>query len=545
MDHVRAINRLRSRDVLSAALIYAIFDRLNGDFFFDPFEIEHAIANRDTLIDELVEELRNPGQFEPRPAFAYFPPKNELCDRRFIYVPIKDLTVRYAITLIFSEQIETEIHPQCFANRRATGDDAERRFTEDFASGGWGRFCQWQAERCGDNTILLRTDISSFYDSISHDYLIDTVCRHLMLPADCELINLFRRLLRIPVIYYSPSTGQIEGPATIHQGLPIGDGVEGYLANLYLRDVDDAMVRAEAVYGRYVDDIRLFGSSRQQVLYHLRILQEQLLRKGLNLNSSKTEIAEDVRSMGELMSRLYYGEGYGFEKDEQAGSAIQRRIDRPFEEFSRTFTEDQALKKGSDARDFCKFLGAHAENGQPLVALADRQNWHVERLRECVVRWRNPTKHAVWLLAQTATYRGVPTAIQQRARDIILALLVDDSVNSYSRYRLLHHIVKRRQTRRGRLFRFVDHFSADERRRIEDLLFRYLAAPAFELNLLALYVFRILGRSAPELRRIVSEHCRAGCDPIRNALEAVTQIPETQLQSTAALDEPDATPGPY
>ena len=210
MDHVRAINRLRSRDVLSAALIYAIFDRLNGDFFFDPFEIEHAIANRDTLIDELVEELRNPGQFEPRPAFAYFPPKNELCDRRFIYVPIKDLTVRYAITLIFSEQIETEIHPQCFANRRATGDDAERRFTEDFASGGWGRFCQWQAERCGDNTILLRTDISSFYDSISHDYLIDTVCRHLMLPADCELINLFRRLLRIPVIYYSPSTGQIE-----------------------------------------------------------------------------------------------------------------------------------------------------------------------------------------------------------------------------------------------------------------------------------------------------------------------------------------------
>jgi len=545
MDHVRAINRLRSRDVLSAALTYAIFDRLNGDFFFDPFEIEHAIANRETLIDELVEELRNPGQFEPRPAFAYFPPKNDLCDRRFVYAPIKDLTVRYAIALIFSEQIETEIHQHCFANRRATGDDAERRFTEEFASGGWGRFCQWQAERCGDNTVLLRTDISSFYDSISHEYLIDTVCRHLMLPSDCELINLFRRLLRIPVIYYSPSTGQIEGPAIIHQGLPIGDGVEGYLANLYLRDVDDAMVQSQAVYGRYVDDIRLFGSSKQQALHHLHILQEQLLRKGLNLNSSKTEIAEDETSMGELMSRLYYGESYGIEEDQQAGSAIQGRIDRPFEEFSRTFTEDQPLEKGSDARDFCKFLGAHSENGQPLVALAERQNWHIERLRECVVRWRNPTKHAVWLLAQTAVYHGVSSPVQERAREVILDLLDNDSVNPYSRYRLLHHLLKQRRNRQGQLFRFFDQLSPGEKLRIERLLPRFLAAPAFELNLIALFAYRLFGCSVAELRRLASEHCEHGCEPIRNALEIVGQIPETQIQTTVAVDEPDATPEPY
>lgn len=545
MDHVRALNRLRSRQVLSAALTYAIFDRLNCDYFFDPFEMEHAIANRETLIDEVVEELRNPSQFEPRPAFAYFPPKNHLCDRRFIYVPIKDLTVRYAMTLIFSEQIESEIHPRCFANRRATGSDTERRFTEDFASGGWGQFCQWQAERCEDNDVLLRTDISSFYDSISHEYLINTVCRQLILPPDCELINLFRRLLRIPVIYYSPGTGQIEGPAVIHQGLPIGDGVEGYLANLYLRDVDDAMVQAQAVYGRYVDDMRLFGSSKQKVLLHLRILQEQLLRKGLNLNSSKTEIAEDNTSMGKLLSQLYYGETYGDEEDEQAGSAIQRRIDQPFESFSRTFTQVESIEKGTDTRDFCKFIGAHDENGQPRIALSNRQIWHIERLRDCIVHWRGPTRHAAWLLAQTAAYRGVPTAVQQRARDVIFDLLADDSVNSYSRYRLLHHIFKRRQTRSGRTFRFVNHFSTDEQKRIEALLPSYLAAPAFELNLIALYVFRILDRSIAELRKLVFEHCRPGCEPIRNAVEALMQIPKTQLQTPDSLDDPDATPEPY
>jgi len=67
------------------------------------------------------------------------------------------LIVRYAIAILFAEQIETEIHPQCFANRRANGDEAKVRFTEDFSTGGWARFCQWQSERCKDNTVLLRT----------------------------------------------------------------------------------------------------------------------------------------------------------------------------------------------------------------------------------------------------------------------------------------------------------------------------------------------------------------------------------------------------
>ena len=282
---------MRSREILASALNYALFDRVNGDFLFDPTEIENARANPETIIDELIEELEDPSQFEPRPAFAFFTPKNHLCDRRSIYIPIKDLTVRYSMAIVFSEQIESEIHQHCFAYRRATGNYVLNRFTEEFSTGGWARFCQWQAERCEDNSVLLRTDISSFYDSISHDYLVHAICKHLALPTDCALVSLFQRLLKVPVISYDSSTGQIIGPVKTCQGLPIGDGVEGYLANLYLKDVDDVMIQADARYGRYVDDIRLFGNSSQEVLQHLRILQEQLLGKGLNLNSSKTKMA--------------------------------------------------------------------------------------------------------------------------------------------------------------------------------------------------------------------------------------------------------------
>ncbi len=78
----------------------------------------------------------------------------------------------------------------------------------------------------------------------------------------------------------------------MEHGLPTGDLVQGCFGNLFLKDLDDAMREAEVPYGRFVDDLRVFGNSRAQVDRHLRILEQHLHRKGLSLNSSKTEILE-------------------------------------------------------------------------------------------------------------------------------------------------------------------------------------------------------------------------------------------------------------
>src|SRR6266567_1438589 len=423
MDHQRAMRALRTPGVLMLALRYAIHDRLQTDYFFDFFEIEYAIEHADEVVAELIDELNDSSRYRQRPAFAYFPPKNELCDRRLIYIPIKDLTLRYAFAILLAEHFETDVHPQCFANRRARGAEANVRFTEDFITGGWARFCDWQSRCARNNNVLLRTDISSFYDSVSHEYLIRAVCHHLALPPDCEFIQLLRRVLQIPVMYYSPSTGEIQGPAVTHQGLPIGDGVEGYLANIYLKDVDDAMASVSACYGRYVDDIRLFASSRQIVLKHLQILQEQLLRLGLNPNASKTTIAENEEALSDLISRLYFDEDYTDHEHQQAGTRIQAAVDPPIAEFFRTFSRDDVLKSNRDAKDFCRYLGSHQPDGSPFVDLADRRRWHIDRLHEIIAQWRGPTKHAVWLLVQSAVFSAVPIATRRRDREVILLLL--------------------------------------------------------------------------------------------------------------------------
>jgi hypothetical protein len=358
----------------------------------------------------------------------------------------------------------------------------------------------------------------------------------LALPPDCEFIQLLRRVLQIPVIYYSPSTREIQGPAVIHQGLPIGDGVEGFLVNIYLKDVDDAMASASACYGRYVDDIRLFGASRPDVLKHLEILQEQLLRLGLNLNVSKTTIAENETALSELVSRLYFDGDYGDSESQQAGTRIQAAVDPPIWEFDRTFTKNDELNSNKDAKEFCRYLGGHRSDGSPFVDQKERRRWHIDRLHEIIAQWRGPTKHAVWLLIQSAVF-AVPVATRQRAREVILLLLETPTVPAYSRYRLLHHLLKLREVD-GVKSRYIDSLSATDRRRIEALIPTYLGAHSFELNLIALYAARVFGKTEPQLRTLVERHGNARCEPIQNALEHIRTFPvgEVVLPTTETED---------
>lgn len=543
MDHQTALRRLRTHEILTAAFDYAIYDRQNGDHFFDPIEIEYSVANRESIITEIVSELQDIEAYQPRVAFAYFPPKNHLCDRRMVYIPLKDLVVRYAITILFSEEIEYEILDECFANRRAVGEAQRTHFTEEFATGGWPRFCEWQQEKCNEYSVLVKADISAFYDSVSHEYLIDAIERHLSISRETAIMRLFFRLLKTRVIYYSQATGEIAQPSQLHQGLPIGDGVEGYLANIYLKDVDDTMTRLGAIYGRYVDDIRIFGSSRIEVLGHLRSLQECLLNLGLNLNSSKTTIAENEDEMAELRSSNYLLDASIEIEVEDAGlQLINQEIDAPFEEFDTVFSEGDDIDLRKHGKDFCKYMSSHDADGNPVLSLEDRSIWHIDMLVDFIETGRGASKHATWLLVQTALYRGVSREVQQHSRSKILELLSSESICDYAKYRCLHHLLKRRGQRQ---FRFFDQLEDGERRSILDLLPRFLSASAFELNLIGVFMASVSGMPIQEIRRTAHENTARSCEPVRSSLSRLSDQTLVTSSANANESEPDERPDPY
>lgn len=91
---------------------------------------------------------------------------------------------------------------------------------------------------------LVRTDISSFYESIDRKSLLEKLDRDQLLSAASK--KYIKQVL--------DSYGDISGTAT---GVPRGVGISAYLAELYLRQVDRNIRALPGIvlYGRFVDDV--------------------------------------------------------------------------------------------------------------------------------------------------------------------------------------------------------------------------------------------------------------------------------------------------
>lgn len=127
---------------------------------------------------------------------------------------------------------------------------------------------------------LVRTDISSFYESIDRKRLLEKLERdQLLSPASKKYIK-----------QIMDSYGLISGAST---GIPRGVGISAYLAELYLRPVDKAIraIPGLVLYCRFVDDIvAVFarppsGESLGSFKERINLILDD---NGLVLNESKT-----------------------------------------------------------------------------------------------------------------------------------------------------------------------------------------------------------------------------------------------------------------
>lgn len=546
MDHIRLLNQIISESNIIKAFHYAYYDRINNDYYYDYFEMEFVYKNKDRIINEILYEINNLDSYTQRPSYAYFPPKNNLCFRRMIYIPFKDLVIRYAFTIVLSEYLDSELSKNCFANRKADEEKAKYSFLQNFATEAWPKFCNWQKESIISHSFLLKTDISSFYDSVSHEYLCNTISNSLSIPLDCQVIKFLKKILSIPIIAYSNLTNKVLPSEDLKQGLPIGNNTEGFLANVYLKNVDDLMQFDNTIFGRYNDDMRIFSKGKAEIFRAVLILQELLLAKGLNLNASKTELAENKENIEILRSKFFDIYDYIETSESEEENELRSKIDQPFEEFSKKFAENDNLNDNKSAKEFCKYLSVRDSNNKLLIQLEERMPWHIQKLSDILIVWKGSSKHASWLLIQSIFYKGIPDVTKNVAKHILFELLDNSEVSSYGKYRLIHHLVKLRG-KKSNYFRYIDYLSPDEKSQLMFLSISFLKIPAFELNIVALYLLRILGYKKNDLENIVNENLsKPIADPIKNALSYLmdTEISVENLNLISEY-ELDDLPVPY
>ncbi|MFS4467528.1 antiviral reverse transcriptase Drt3a [Maribacter sp. 2210JD10-5] len=134
--------------------------------------------------------------------------------------------------------------------------------------------------------IVLRTDIKSFYESVSQSRLLEKIFNNQLLSPKSKA------LIKSLLFSYNQLTGQLGTAEEDRKGIPRGAGISAYLAELYMREVDDKIRRMDDViyYSRYVDDIVVVFRPNWKLAkadYKTQV-QKVIVESGLEMNNSKS-----------------------------------------------------------------------------------------------------------------------------------------------------------------------------------------------------------------------------------------------------------------
>jgi RNA-directed DNA polymerase len=151
---------------------------------------------------------------------------------------------------------------------------------------------------------ILDADIRSFFDTLSHDWLMTFLERRI---GDSRILRLIRKWLRAGVLedgVWSDSP----------QGTPQGAVISPLLANVYLHTVIDCWAEAwrakadgEVIIVRYADDLIVGFQHRSTAERFLAQMRQRLQQHGLDLHPDKTRLIEFGRYAAERRGKR--GEG--------------------------------------------------------------------------------------------------------------------------------------------------------------------------------------------------------------------------------------------
>lgn len=192
-----------------------------------------------------------------------------------------------------------------------------------------------------EGSVVIQTDISSFYEHIYH-HRLENVVKDLA-PASTVALQIDRILSQLA--------------AGRSFGLPVGGQCARILAEVMMTPIDRSLTDGGLVWHRYVDDYTLICRSRQEAYRALSNLSHALADYGLSLNRSKTTFLSAKHYQDFVSNQL--GEG------EDASLAL-RELDLHFDPYSDSATvEYEKLKQSFEKIDISFLLDLEREKSQP------------------------------------------------------------------------------------------------------------------------------------------------------------------------------------
>ena len=488
------------------SIYYAMYSRLDKDSFCNFFEL-NVQYKEESKIDNLVKYIKNiytlSLPYIPEESFFYSYPKGDFFLRRCTYLPFKEFAVRYHLINILSLKVENSFINKNFAFRTQRSKSGFIHLFPDYYPS-YKKFITWaenilvEYKNQNIDSYILNADITSFYDSISHDDLVDAIFRITGNSLSPKYESLLHQILIPKVESYSIINKLLQLELKRH-GLLIGNSTEGYLANILLNRLDELMISCGFSYARYVDDIRVITKTKEEVIKAVNIIQEELHRIGLNLNSSKTAIIHNPKSVEDL-----------FRKDHEISLFDQlneiSNSSNSEEENAKSNVADiisivisQKLEK-EDAQKITKFLfnieysyeklKLNYDYNEEVLIDEDLLILLIEKIPEIIRLSPKTIGSNTWSVVKFITF-GFPNQIIFAAYKAMNEIFKDKTIMDYARTRLIHHLVKPRKKDPPYILMIIKNNEKLSQKLIS-IFQNFLSNKSIDLSLNALYALWIL-----------------------------------------------------
>jgi group II intron reverse transcriptase/maturase len=245
-------------------------------------------------LDALEASLRS-GLYQPMPLLEVRVPKRSGGERRLAIPSVRDRVAQAAFYEVTRAVFEAEMEDVSFAFRPGLGvRQAVRRLAE---------------LRDAGFRFVVDADVDDFFDSIPHERLFARVHELALPPLFFALLG---RWVRCEV--YDGNTLR-----WLERGVPQGSAVSPMLANLFLDQLDEALLAAGRQLVRYADDFVVVCRTESDALAAIELTDQILERLELDLERGKTVVTS-------------FDRGFKFLGAVFVGDAIYLPFDRPAEE---------------------------------------------------------------------------------------------------------------------------------------------------------------------------------------------------------------------